>query len=141
MKKSLMLFILMSPTLLSRSVNAVSVRTTWDGMQILPIWEKSWPTILGLSPSEILVLISILIIIFIAIRELLCWYWKINFRIKTQENILKTLEDILKELRQVKQNDQKWNENIISADKINNEREVILNSEFKETIETNKFII
>lgn len=91
--------------------------------------------------ADMLFFLLVIFIIFLAIREILCWYWKINAQLNTQEKIQDTLEDILKELRYIKQNNTQWSENTIAANKINTEREVTLNSEFKETIETNKFII
>lgn len=41
----------------------------------------------------------LIIIAFFIIREVYCWYMKINAQIHTQKLILETLEDILSELR------------------------------------------
>lgn len=43
---------------------------------------------------HILAFIGIIIIIFRAIREIICWYFKINKRVEIQSEILKQLETI-----------------------------------------------
>ncbi len=43
---------------------------------------------------HILAFIGIIIIIFRAIREIICWYFKINKRVEIQSEILKQLENI-----------------------------------------------
>lgn len=62
-------------------------------------------TVYGQAPSsgssELLVFFVIGIIIFLGvlflIRELVCWYWKINRRIELQEKTLETMLYILEE--------------------------------------------
>jgi hypothetical protein len=41
--------------------------------------------------TNILILIALAIFIFLAIRELICWYYKINKQIKIQQSILETM--------------------------------------------------
>jgi uncharacterized membrane protein YfbV (UPF0208 family) len=45
----------------------------------------------------IYLLVSILV--FLIIRELVMWYWKVNKRIKKQERQIELLEEILREIK------------------------------------------
>jgi uncharacterized membrane protein YfbV (UPF0208 family) len=45
----------------------------------------------------IYLLVSILV--FLIIRELVMWYWKINKRLKKQERQIELLEEILREIK------------------------------------------
>lgn len=49
--------------------------------------------------STILIVIAILAIIFLILREVMCWYWKINDRISLQKEQNLILKRILDELR------------------------------------------
>lgn len=46
--------------------------------------------------------ICIALIILLAIREIRCWYWKINEMMGLQEDQYQTMQEILKELREIK---------------------------------------
>jgi hypothetical protein len=52
-----------------------------------------------ITPSEIIIylllVLVILIILFLILRELNCWYWKINERIKLQKEILFYLKKLV----------------------------------------------
>jgi len=55
-----------------------------------------------LSPSEIrmfIPLIAIGILIFLAIREVLCWYWKLNQLVYNQERQTEHLQQVVSELQ------------------------------------------
>ncbi len=39
-----------------------------------------------------------IILLFLIIREVVCWYWKINARYATAQDSAETLEDILEQL-------------------------------------------
>jgi len=39
------------------------------------------------------------ILVFLIIRELVMWYWKVNKRIKKQERQIELLEEILREIK------------------------------------------
>ena len=41
-----------------------------------------------------LILITIIFVIFLVCREIVCWYWKINRSIELQEEILRELKKI-----------------------------------------------
>lgn len=49
--------------------------------------------------STILITIVILVVVFLILREVNCWYWKINERISLQKEQNSILEKILKELK------------------------------------------
>lgn len=95
------------------------------------------------TPDEILIFLFIItiiaIVIILIIREINCWYWKINARLSVQEATLDTLQEILKEIRLLKRSNTESKENTTNSMEINNEKETILNSEPTETIEKMKF--
>jgi len=49
--------------------------------------------------STIIITIVILVVVFLILREVNCWYWKINERISLQNEQNSILEKILKELK------------------------------------------
>jgi len=50
------------------------------------------------AQSIILITILIVVIFFLILREVNCWYWKINERVTLQKEQISILEKILKEL-------------------------------------------
>ncbi len=48
--------------------------------------------------STIIIIIIVVLVLFFLLRELNCWYWKINKRIELTENQNKLLENILLQL-------------------------------------------
>ncbi len=50
------------------------------------------------SVEELLIIVGIIVgvilIVFLILRELYCWYWKINKRIRNQEEIIRLLRKI-----------------------------------------------
>ncbi len=44
----------------------------------------------------ILVVIAVEIIIFLIFREVICWYWKINYRIEQMDEVIIVLKKIIK---------------------------------------------
>ncbi|CCV66475.1 hypothetical protein BN85314540 [Paracholeplasma brassicae] len=52
---------------------------------------------IGLDVLGITLVVTILV--FLIIRELVMWYWKINKRIKKQERQIELLEEILREIK------------------------------------------
>lgn len=52
---------------------------------------------IGLDVLGITLVVTILV--FLIIRELVMWYWKINKRLKKQERQIELLEEILREIK------------------------------------------
>jgi len=52
---------------------------------------------IGLDVLGIILVVTILV--FLIIRELVMWYWKVNKRIKKQERQIELLEEILREIK------------------------------------------
>jgi predicted Holliday junction resolvase-like endonuclease len=52
-----------------------------------------------METSSFIIVAIIGVLIFLAIRDLLLWYWKVNKRIELQEQLLGTMMRILEELR------------------------------------------
>lgn len=52
---------------------------------------------IGLDVLGITLVVTILV--FLIIRELIMWYWKINKRLKKQERQIELLEEILREIK------------------------------------------
>lgn len=46
-----------------------------------------------------LAIVSIIIVLFLVLREFFCWYWKINKHIEIQEELLENIKEILEELK------------------------------------------
>lgn len=53
--------------------------------------------------------ILVVILLFLLIRELVCWYWKINYRIIKQDEICNLLVKQIKILEQINDNTKKQN--------------------------------
>jgi len=91
--------------------------------------------------STILVVLVILAVIFLILREVMCWYWKINERIslqKEQNLILKRILDELRnEPRTKKKNHTKKETNNYTSNNLDNEEadEVIENEDILYDIE------
>jgi preprotein translocase subunit SecF len=49
--------------------------------------------------------IVIIMIVILLVRHLVCWYWKINERVKLQEEMNVTLKAILSELKEMNNHD------------------------------------
>lgn len=45
------------------------------------------------------IFLLVTILVFLIIRELVMWYWKVNKRIKKQERQIELLEEILREIK------------------------------------------
>ncbi|KAA6323859.1 hypothetical protein EZS27_026744 [termite gut metagenome] len=43
--------------------------------------------------AEILLIIAFAVLLFLLIRNIVCWYWKINQSIKNQKEIIRLLKD------------------------------------------------
>lgn len=50
---------------------------------------------------EILIIIGVLVVLFLVLRELVCWYYKVNERIELQKDSNTILRKILSELKDV----------------------------------------
>lgn len=88
----------------------------------------------NVTSGDVILWIWLIIIIILLIREINCWYWKINTQISIQEDILSALIDIVNEIKTLNSNNTKSIENY-PIDKINNEKESFLKSEPTENIE------
>lgn len=53
-----------------------------------------------LSPTALIIILVVAILLFFALREVNCWYWKINRQIELQHEII----DLLKKLNDHKEN-------------------------------------
>jgi len=49
-------------------------------------------------------ILLVVVIVFLLIREVLCWYWKINTRIELQEEQIKLQKEILNLLEKITKN-------------------------------------
>ncbi len=52
-----------------------------------------------MSIDAIGITLVVTILVFLIIRELVMWYWKVNKRIKKQERQIELLEEILREIK------------------------------------------
>ena len=52
-----------------------------------------------MSIDAIGIFLLVTILVFLIIRELVMWYWKINKRLKKQERQIELLEEILREIK------------------------------------------
>ncbi len=52
-----------------------------------------------MSIDAIGIFLLVTILVFLIIRELVMWYWKVNKRIKKQERQIELLEEILREIK------------------------------------------
>lgn len=52
--------------------------------------------------SIILITLAVVFVIFLIIRDINCWYWKINERVNLQYKEVDGLKQILKELKEIK---------------------------------------
>jgi hypothetical protein len=57
---------------------------------------------MGLVIFYIILSLFIFLIIFLLIREIMCWYWKINISVQNQESIIKLLTEINTKLENAK---------------------------------------
>lgn len=48
----------------------------------------------GLSLIELIIVLAIFIAIFLALRNVMLWYWKVNAIVKNQETIIELLRKI-----------------------------------------------
>lgn len=49
----------------------------------------------GLSLIELIIVLAIFIAIFLALRNVMLWYWKVNAIVKNQETIIDLLNKLL----------------------------------------------
>lgn len=102
-----------------------------------------------METGQLVMSIGLLLIVsiafFLLVREILCWYWKINQSISIQQDILNALETqntILKKTLEYQTNQQQSTSTKIETEKKNidtNKEEIIKFSE-KEEIEIAKFL-
>jgi len=55
---------------------------------------------MGTGVVYIILGLVVLICVFLLLREVVCWYWKINYQIKLQEETNELLRNILGTLRE-----------------------------------------